>query len=518
MGSIGRAEDRRGLARSSGLIAGLAGFGVLSGFLVDATMAARFGAGARTDAYFVAATIPFALASVLLASANQVLVPLIASWYDDEETVVAAQRVRRLLGTALIAAAALAAVGIALSPVIPWVLAPGLSGDTKDLASDLLVILFLTVITRVGAEVFRATLNARYFFGGPAAMPIVENVTVLVVMLALASTWGIRAVAIGYFAGGVTQLVFVGAFALRHRLPISPRIGLRDPHVRGAFRLLTLPLAGTGLNMAARAVERFLASFLPTGSITILNYAWVVVNGLGGAVFFRSVIVALLPRMTAVRQSNPRTLATVNDGVKLMALISIPLACLTAVLAGPLVDLAFQRGAFTVTAAGVLAATLAVYACQLPLDAINRVFMAFWYSRLMTATPFRNTALAVGIDVVLASILVWPLGIGGIALAYVLASVGQLLHGHATVQRALGFRVAPLWPFISRVIVASLIAGAVAVGVGATLPESRSLAAKVIAVGVPSVTALLVLFIGLFLLGIRAWSAIGVRPAGPQAS
>jgi putative peptidoglycan lipid II flippase len=513
---IGRDESRRGLARSSGLIAGLAGLGVLTGFVVDAAMAARFGAGAQTDAYFVAATIPFALASVLLASANQILVPLIASWYDDEDTSTAADRVRRLLGSALVAAVGLAIVGIALSPFIPWVLAPGLSSSSKDLASDLLVLLFLTVITRVGAEVFRAALNARFHFGVPAAMPIVENVVVLATMLTFASRLGVEAVALGYLFGGVAQLVFVGASALRHRLPIRPRWGFRDPHVRSAFRLLALPLGGTGLNMLARAVERFLASFLPAGSITILNYAWVVVNGLGGAVFFRSVIVALLPRLTGVRRDDLRTRATVADGIKLMSLISIPLAFLTAALAAPLVHLAFQRGAFTAASAGILAGTLAVYACQLPLDAVNRVFMAFWYSRLVTITPFRNTALAAGLDVVLAAVLVWPLGIEGIALAYVLASVGQVLHGHATVRRALELRMRPLWPFIGRVIVASALAAFAALAMRALLPEGNSFVARVLALGLPGLVGLTVLMGALLALGIKVWRALG-RPAGPPA-
>src|SRR5919201_584207 len=56
--------ERHGLARTSSGIAFFAALGVLTGFAVDATIAALFGAGEQTDAFFIAATIPFALAAV----------------------------------------------------------------------------------------------------------------------------------------------------------------------------------------------------------------------------------------------------------------------------------------------------------------------------------------------------------------------------------------------------------------------------------------------------------------------
>ena len=155
-------DSRRGLARSSSAIAIFAGAGVLSGFLVDATMAAIFGAGARTDAFFIASTIPFALASLLLASTNQVLVPLVNGWFRTSEERVALDRIWNLLGTGLAIGAVTAAVGILLARVIPSVIAPGAATATQRAAATMTALLFITVVTRIGAEILRATLNARF--------------------------------------------------------------------------------------------------------------------------------------------------------------------------------------------------------------------------------------------------------------------------------------------------------------------------------------------------------------------
>jgi putative peptidoglycan lipid II flippase len=475
---------------------------------VDATIAALFGASARTDAFFIAATIPFALASVLLASANQALVPLINSWFRDHGPDAAMERVGGLMGTSLVITTAVAAVGVALAPIIPSILAPGASATTRASASEITALLFVTVITRVGAEVIRALLNARFSFAAPASMPIAENLTVLATTLLLADRLGVPAVAVGYVAGGIVQLGYMYAVARTKGLRVRPRVRFRDPEIRVAFRLLRLPLAGTGLNMLARAVERFLASFLPAGSITILNYAWVVVNSLGGAIFFRSVVVALLPRLSEARRDDDVTRRVVGDGVRLMALISIPLTAIVVALADPIVRLFFQRGAFSPTSAMLLGSVLAIYALQFPLDAITRVFLSFWYSRLDTRVPFHNVALGVGLDVVFAAILVWPFGIRGLALAYVLSSIGNLLHGYITVDRRLQLRLSPLLRLLAKIVFASVLAGAVGAATLAALPASTDLLSRVLAVAVPGVAASVALVLTLALLRVRIWRLV----------
>jgi putative peptidoglycan lipid II flippase len=494
---------RPGLVRSSGGISLLAGTGVVAGFLVDAAMAALFGAGARTDAFFIAATIPFSLAAVFLASANQALVPLLNSWFNEEELEVAVARSGGLLGAALVVGAAITVLGVALSPVLAWVIAPGSSEGTKELATRISVLLFLTVTTRVGAEVLRAVLNARFSFLAPAAMPIVENAAVLATMLALSPSMGVMAIPIGYVLGGFLQLTFMWAMVARSGLRLRPGWGFRDPAIRRGFRLLGLPIAGTGLNTLARATERFLVSFLAPGSITILNYAWVVVNSLGGTVFFRSVVVALLPRLSEAKRDLSLTRRTLYDGVRVMGLISVPLTGLTIVLASPLVAFAFQRGQFGADDSRALAVVLAVYALVFPLDALTRAMLSYFYARLDMATPFVNGFIGVSLTIVLAAALFWPLGVPGVALAYVLASTGNLIHAYASVRRRTDLQAGPILPFLLKVVIASSAGAAVAYGVLVALPDLMSFMGRGVRLGVPGLCGLFAVLMTLFLLRVR---------------
>jgi putative peptidoglycan lipid II flippase len=508
-------DHRRGLARSSSGIAALAGVSVFSGFLVDATMAAIFGADAGTDAFFIAATIPFALASLLLASANQALVPLIHRWFQELPRADAVHRVGGLLGTMIAGGVGVAALGAVLSPLIPMALAPGASADTKRAATTMTALLFVTVVTRIGAEILRALLNARFSFAGPAAMPLVENGAVLAIILLLHGRLGVPAVAVGYLAGGVLQFAFVGAVAARRGVLVRPNVRIRDPEIRSALRLLALPLSGTGLTMLARAAERFLASFLPAGQITILNYAWVVVNSIGGAIFFRSVVVALLPRLSAARDERVATRRIVADGVRLMSLVSLPLLVFVVVLAQPVVALAFQRGAFGAQQAALLASVMAIYALQFPFDAVNRVYVSYWYARFNTVVPFKNVALGVGLDILFAVILFVPFGIQGIALGYVLSSVGYLVHGAITVHRRIELPVRALAGAAGRIAVASVVAGTAATLTLGSLAESSDVVTRLLRVAAPGVAGLIALVVVLAVLGIRIWSLVLSREPAP---
>jgi putative peptidoglycan lipid II flippase len=511
-------EHRRALARSSSGIAVLAGAGVLSGFLVDAAMAAIFGADAGTDAFFIAATIPFALASLLLASVNQVIVPVVHRWFDEGSEEEARLRVGGLLGTALAGGVGVASIGIALSPLLPAVLAPGAASDTKRAAVQMTALLFTTVVTRIGAEILRSLLNARFSFAGPAAMPLIENGAVLGAIVLLAGRIGIPAVAVGYVVGGVLQLAFIGILAAARGLLVVPTLRFRDPEIRAAFRLMALPLSGTGLTMVARAAERFLASFLPTGQLTILNYAWRVVNSIGGAIFFRSVVVALLPRLSAAREDAAATRRIVTDGINLMSLISLPLTAFVVVLAQPLVMLAFQRGAFDAEATALLASVVAVYALQFPFDALNRVYVSYWYARFDTVVPFANVALGVGLDIVFAVVLFFPLGIHGIALGYVVSSVGYLIHGARSVHRRIELPGRSILRTIVRVSVATIAAGGASALVLFAIAEGPGLVDRLIRLAVPGSVGVVVLAIALAALRFRIWGLLrpGATGSGPR--
>jgi putative peptidoglycan lipid II flippase len=181
---------------------------------------------------------------------------------------------------------------------------------------------------------------------------------------------------------------------------------------------------------------------------------------------------------------------------------------LVVVLAQPLVSLAFQRGAFEADAASLLASVVAVYALQFPFDALNRVYVSYWYARFDTVVPFVNVALGVGLDILFAVLLFIPLGIHGIALGYVLSSVGYLIHGAWSVHHRTDLPGRPLIRTLVRVALAATGTGIAAWLVLAAIPDEPELLDRLIRLGAPGTAGVVVLVLMLAAFRFRIWGLL----------
>jgi peptidoglycan biosynthesis protein MviN/MurJ (putative lipid II flippase) len=214
---------------------------------------------------------------------------------------------------------------------------------------------------------------------------------------------------------------------------LTPRQDLRELKKR-----MVRPLGAAGLNPIARVAEQVIVSFLPTGSITVMNYGYRLISAIGGTVFFRSVIVAVVPRLSeAVERKDEDKVAEVTRlGVRLMFAVSLPLTALMAVLAEPAVLVVFRRGNFDREAASLLGLTLAVYASSLVGSAVQRALLTPFYAALDTRIPFRNTVYGVLANLGLLLVLTLPFrdhprtAVVGVAVAYSIAQYVNVIHAY----------------------------------------------------------------------------------------
>jgi murein biosynthesis integral membrane protein MurJ len=435
----GRQSDRA-IFRQSGLTGVAAGAGIIAGLVLDVSIAFRFGAGVNTDAFFVASRIPLGLVAVVMAAANQALVPAFRTSLTQRGERSTDRLISMVLAVVLIVGVAL----VALTWVIAWplmrVTAPGISGGEVNLAASMVPIVFAMVPLVAIAEVMRAYLNARYAFVAPALMTVVLNGlgAAMILVLPLVGWKGdIHLVAYAFLAGAAAQAVFMVMMAVRRGLRIRPALDLADEQLRAIGKLCVRPLGAAGLNPVARVGEQLMVSFLPVGSITVLNYGYLIVSAVGGTVFFRSVIVALLPRLTDAhnRAGQDEVRRFTGLGVRIMLAISLPLTAYMAVLGAPAAVLVFDRGQFALSKAELLGVVLIVYSISLVGSAVQRAVLAPFYARLDTRTPLRNAFYGVAANLVLLPVLVLPFGLGnkaaiiGVALAYSLAQYVNVAHG-----------------------------------------------------------------------------------------
>jgi putative peptidoglycan lipid II flippase len=460
----------RDVVRQSGITSVAAAFAIASGLLLDVAVAKRFGATGNTDAFYQAALIPLGLVAVVMVGANQALVPAITTWLLAKTREETWRLCSILLFATLVGGLVLVGVAILISWPLMRVTSLGFDADQVDLAASLAPVLFLIVPLVAMAEVLRALLNARYSFFAPAFMNVVMNGVAAAIVLA----WGgsLRVVAWAYVAGAAAQLVFMLVMALIRGFRPRLSLAVRDPDIVAAGRLLVRPLTGAGLNPLARVGERALVSFLPEGSITLLNYGYRLISAIGGSVLFRSVMVALLPRLTEAGHRDDRAdfRETTRLGVRIMLAIAIPLTAIMAVLSVPATISIFNRGNLTRDEAALLGVALAVYAASLVGSAWQRAMLAPFFARMDTRVPLRNTAYGVAANLVLVPLLVLPFGrdngdaIIGVAAAYSLAQYVNVAHAWYRMRRDLDIHLDGMAGFVWRLVGASVVITGVLAG------------------------------------------------------
>ncbi|MGW0497528.1 murein biosynthesis integral membrane protein MurJ [Streptomyces sp. NPDC003007] len=472
------------LARAALVTVALSLAGALLGLGRDQALAHLFGAGSETDAFLVAWTVPEFAATLLIEDGLAfVLVPAFSAVLARRAQDGTGDPVRALVRGTLPRLALAFSVASALvvwgAPYLVQVLAPGLADP--GLAVDCTRLTGTCVLTFGLAGYCSAALRAHRRFVAPAAIYVAYNAAIITAMFVLGSRWGVRAAAIGVAVGGALMVVTQLPSLLR-RLRRVPTAAETAAAARETSRhSVNLALVATVLLFALCRqsqvlIERFLASSLPAGAISHLNYAQkvaqmpMVLALMLCTVTFPVVSQALAQGDTErARDRVERDLRAVSSCVLLGTAAVV--AC-----APQLVHILFQRGAFTAQDAAATAAVMRVYALGLLghalVGALVRSYFAAgrptWYpvaamTAGIVATSWIGAATAGSWGV---------LGItAGNAVGITLTAL-ILLYGMET--RGVPIRIRPLLAAMGR----PLRAAAVACGVGgfcASLADSPTL-------------------------------------------
>ena len=363
---------------------------------------------------------------------------------------------------------------------------------------------------------FAALLNTQGRFAAPMFVPIANNLVVIAVLVwfhilvphpDLATIQAHRSalvvLALGTTLGVVVQAALLIPSLLRADLHLRVRWRPRHEAVRRVAVLAGWTFGIVLSNQVALVVVLALADGAKVpGAVSAYTYAYTFFQ-LPYGIIAVSVMSAVTPSLSARWATGD--LAAFRHrmafGLRSILAIVIPSAVGMIVLAHPLIDLVLAHGAETPAQASTTAATLAVLCLGLPgfctLLYLVRVLQAMHDTR----TAFRIYVVENVINIVLAIVLVGPLGVEGLALAFSIAYTVAAVIGLVVVGRREGGLGGPeLTTPVLRVLGASAV-----MGVAIVLTVSLS--------GATSGFALLVRVGGTVLVGVVAFAGATVAMA-----
>jgi putative peptidoglycan lipid II flippase len=456
-----------GLLRANLVVASGTALSRLTGLARIVVFAYVIGQTALADAYKLANETPNIVYDLLLGGVlSATLVPVLSSLIrtDGDGTEGWGEDARRSVDavvTLVVAASAL--VTVLAVAAAPWVFrvyaltpAPEVDAEVFRSAGTALTRIFALQILFYGVTgVMNALLNARRRFAAAAWSPVAANLVVIVSLLTLpgvgAREWAAGDVisddrlrltlGMGTTLGVAVMSLIVAVAVMRSGLRPRLRWAPRDAAVRRVARMGGWTLGFVIANQVAVVVVRNLAE---PGSSLASAYAdafifFVLPHGLLAV----SIATTLQPELgRAVAAGDGAAFASrMVWGVRAIVALTVPAAAALIVLAPRLITTLMERGRFDSLDTTNTADALRGLAIGLVGFSVYLFVLRGFYAHDDTRTPFWLNLGENALNIVLAVVLVRPLGVFGLGLSLAIAYIVSAAVAMRELDRRLGHRI-----------------------------------------------------------------------------
>lgn len=408
------------------------------GFLQIVLIARAFGINAATDAYMIATWVVILVwgmgDSVLVYS----LVPYLVSLRIRNGVQTTKETINHIFSCFFLLLLASAFLIYLFSPYLIYILAPGFSDEARLQTVELLRWLSPMVFVGGLAAFSSSLLFVVRRFGVPAATAVLPEIGVIGFILFGADLWGIKAAVFGFIIGISIQFSILTITLLS--LGMLPRF--RWPRIDSfleVFKQMGPRIGGVIINRAIVGVDRFFASMLRAGSVSVLAYSYKVAQqpfSLAVAVVGKTLMPILAEEvakgeMERLRKFIPRSIAYVFFGLA-------PLVLLLVYYSEPLIRLLFQRGNFNPEATSLAASLLVFFSLAILFSSITAILAGIFYAAGDTWTPFKVSSFCLVLNVVLDIVLMNVFGLAGIAMATMGVAITSMILLYRSLNTKIG--------------------------------------------------------------------------------
>lgn len=418
----------KALLKSTGVVSAMTSLSRVTGFVRDMIYAQMFGAGAGTDAFFVAFRIPNFLRRLFAEGAfSQAFVPVFSEYQTQRPREELKELVDQVAGTLGAILLLITAIGVVAAPVLILLFAPGFTANAGkyELTVAMLRITFPYLLFISLTAFAGGVLNSCGKFAIPAVTPVLLNLTMIAAALWLSPRMErpVVGLAWGVFIAGIIQLGFQIPFLRQVKLLPRPRWGWAARGVQQVLKLMLPALFGSSVAQVNLLIDTLLASFLVSGSVSWLYYSDRLVEfplGIFG-VALGTVILPKLSRHHAGAETDDFS-HTLDWALRWALLIGIPATVSLIILSGPILSALFQYGEFDAHDVQMSARSLMAFALGLVAFMLIKVLAPGFYARQDTRTPVKYGLIAMGANTAMTLVLIWPLAHAGLALSTALAA------------------------------------------------------------------------------------------------
>lgn len=394
------------------------------GFVRELIIAYFFGTSTQVDMYLMAVNIP----TVLLG-----FITCVGTAYTPVYTEISVREGRRkslgFTSMLLLVMAAFCALVIVIcscsSTFLVRFAAPGFSGEMTQTTSLYLKIALWNLLIETLMNIFICYLNCneKYVL---SSLCMLFHTSVQIVFTVLAHFVGPIFLTIGFVMANLCYFLAIVIASVKSDYRFDS-LYVNRRYVGSLLRLV-IPIAASSLITQVNGyIDNFYASGLETGSISALYYAnrvcvfLVMMLNTGLITMFYP----MMSRMVA-EENFAEAKSTLLSSVSYVVLVFLPITVLLFLFSGFITTTLFARGQFDAGSVSLTSTAMRMYALGISAVALREVLFNYYYSVKDSAFTLLVSAVCIAVNILLNSILVRRMGIGGLALATSLSTFAAI--------------------------------------------------------------------------------------------
>jgi putative peptidoglycan lipid II flippase len=401
-----------------------------AGLARNIVIARQFGIGADLDAYYAAFRLPDLLFTVVAGGAlATAFIPVFADFLTDHDLTGAWRLAAAITNLVLLVTSALAVVAAFAAPwLVRHVIAPGFGTAAQAETVQVMRLVLISVPIFGISAIQSSVLHGFKQFLLPALAPVVYPLGVILGALWLAPELGLRGLAIGAVLGSILHLAVKIPGLIHYGFRWSPVFDLNSRSVRRVLVLMVPRVLDLGVFHVTLVATTNLASRLDAGSVSALEWGWDAMQ-LPETIIGTAFGLVAFPTLTdlAARGNLAGLRRTFGETLRIILTLTVPATFGLILLGRPLLRLLYQRGAFDASATDAVYVALVFFALGLVGHSCLELTARAFFAQQDTVTPLLIATGSAVANIILAIVLMKPLGHGGLALANSLAVSAEVL-------------------------------------------------------------------------------------------
>lgn len=392
-------------------------------FIAEAILAAFLGTTSQSDAYYMVSSVQSVIYPMLSVGIWNVFLPLYKNHIAKKEYHLAERLTNQSLTFFSAISFAVVVLLIVFAPVVISMVAPGFEGETRALCIKLVRISAPMYVFIIASAVYASVLQCHNRFLGSQIREVASHIPTILTAFFLYRRLGVEVMALALVAASMLRL-FVELPFVNWGYRFKPDVNFRRQEFTLMLKRLPSALISAGVVQLNTLVDKAMASTLPAGTVSGLNYGHKLMNVFSG-LLSSAIATAMYPQMVEMislgKKDDLAKLIVKIMGLFCVLMLPITMACVLFRI--ELVSVVYQRGVFTAESTVLTADVFALYCIGLFFIAANTIITNFFYGYGNTTTPMYISMANLGINVVFNLILIRFLGINGLALATSLSAM-----------------------------------------------------------------------------------------------